>query len=334
MSTTPDPRAVLADPNWLAHRYDERADAIQFIRLGRDGHRAATFITDEHLPADLPRCAIARHYAVDLAPPPAPVHFVFHSAFCCSTLVAAALDVEGHATTLKEPVILNDIVGFRRRGAQPRDVAERLDHALRLLARPFAAGEAVVIKPSNIFNGLIPLALTMRPDARALLLHAPLPLFLASVAKKGLDGRLWVRKLMLGFIRDGLIGRFGFSESDLFGQSDLQIAALGWVAQQAIFHDVASAFGPDRVIRLDSETLLDDPVTSLHQIAQIMNIDHGSDSRFADHVETTMGRDSKTGTPFSRTQRNSDYQSAQDQHADELAKVIVWADHVAKAADI
>jgi hypothetical protein len=76
---------------------------------------------------------------------------------------------------------LNDIVGFRRRGAPPAAVAERLGDALDMLARPFDADLAVVVKPSNIFNALAPASLTMRPKSKAILVYAPLSVFLLSV---------------------------------------------------------------------------------------------------------------------------------------------------------
>jgi hypothetical protein len=111
-------------------------------------------------------------------------------------------------------------------------VAAALDAALLLLGRPIAAGEAMVVKPANIFNPLLPALRAMRPDAPLLLLHAPLETFLGSVARKGLDGRLWVRELMWKLISLGQARRFGYSDEELYRQSDLQVAALGWLASR------------------------------------------------------------------------------------------------------
>ncbi|MCR5870828.1 hypothetical protein LRS12_08975 [Sphingomonas sp. J344] len=69
---------------------------------------------------------------------------------------------------LSEPVLLNDIVGIRRRGemAGP-EIARLLDDALLLLARRWGPDETVVLKPSNIVAGLMGPMLALRPDARA-----------------------------------------------------------------------------------------------------------------------------------------------------------------------
>jgi hypothetical protein len=319
---------IARDPLWLAHRYVESKDAVQFLPLAREEHRAATFITDEHLPPGRERRELPRREAIAAAGPSAPIHFIFHSAFCCSTLLARVFDREGLAMGLKEPLILNDMTGWRRRGAAGRDIAEVTDGALKLLARPFAPGEAVIVKPSNIVNGLIPLMMALRPDARALFLYAPLPVFLTSVAKKGLDGRLWVRELLIGFRKDGLIERLGFDDEALFGQTDLQIAATGWLAQQALFQDLAQALG-DRVRTLDSETLLDEPDRAVTALAELFGLKLDPEM-VSELVRESFGRDSKTGKRFGRADREAEYQAAGAVHRDEIEKVAHWAEVVAR----
>lgn len=323
-----DAQTILRDPEWLAHRYVESKDAIQFVKLPRAGHAAATFVTDEYLPANLPRVEIDRRAALAAAPAPAPVRFVFHSAFCCSTLVARVFDRPGVSMALKEPPILNDLVGWRRRGAAGRDVAEVTDGVLRLLARPFEDGEAAIIKPSNIVNGLIPLMMALRPDAKALLMHAPLPVFLTSVAKKSLDGRLWVRELATGFRTDGLLQRIGFDDAQLFRQTDLQIAAIGWLAQQALFADIAGGMS-DRVRSLDSETLLDRPEEAVAALAGLYGV---AGDRL--DVPGVFARNSKSGAAFGRDARDAEYADAATVHRDEIDKVTIWAKAVAEAARI
>src|SRR3546814_7774236 len=66
----------------------------------------------------------------------------------------------------------------------------------------------------------------LRPDTKALLLHAPLPEFLLSVARKGLWCRLWARELLEGLIRENLVD-LGFETRDYFRLSDLQVAEIG-----------------------------------------------------------------------------------------------------------
>lgn len=333
MVSLPSPTQVPALPEWLAHRYEPGQDAVHFVRVDRARRRSVPFLIDKHLDVTAP-VVLRRQDALASALLPAPVHFIFHSAFCCSTLVANALDREGIATSLKEPQILNDIVGWRRRGAVGRDVAMAMDAALALLARPLAAGEAVVVKPSNVVNALVPMMLAMRPEARALLLYAPLRVFLTSIARKGLDGRLWVRELFMGLRTDALVQRLGFDDAALFGQTDLQIAASGWLAQQALFKDLIVAPATAQRIRaIDSERLLANPGATLAALATHFGV-QPSRGDIEEIVGEIFSRNAKTGAAFGKAERESEYRDTLSVHAEEIDKVARWAEAVAESAGI
>jgi hypothetical protein len=238
------------------------------------------------------------------------------------------------ASGLSEPVILNDLVGWRHRGADRAAMAARLDDALNLLARPFGAGEAVIVKPSNVVNGLAAVMLGMRPQAHAVLLHAPLRQFLTSVAKKGLDGRMWVRTLFMTLRTEGLVQRIGFSDQDFFGQTDLQIAAIGWLSQHALFLDLERAPATaGRVMRIGSDALLASPEDVLTRIGRDFELAL-DEARIAEIVAGPFRRNSKSGVAFDRSDRDAEYRAAGAAHGDEIDKVVIWAEAVANAAGI
>jgi hypothetical protein len=333
MAPPPDPEKVARDPAWLPHRYDETKDAVHFLRLTREEHRAVTFITDDYIDAAAPRLVLRRGDVAAAARPPAPLHFIFHSAYCCSTVLARALDVEGVAMGLKEPLILNDMVGWRRRGADPRQLAATLDDVLALLAQPFSPGEAVVVKPSNILNSLAAAMLGLRPQSNALLLYAPLPDFLRSVARKGLWGRRWVRELFIGQLRDGIVD-LGLGEQHHLDLTDLQVAAAGWLAQQAIFGRLIAKFGPARVRALDSATLMERPGEVMARLSDLFGL--GLDAAAAGSVVAgpAFTSHSKSDTAFSAADRLAEQRDAAATHADEIEKVAIWAEAVAVAAGL
>lgn len=322
------PAVIVRDPLWFAHRYDPGHDAFQFRKLDREQHRAATFLTDEYLgPAAV--TAVRRADVLAAEPVTAPVHFIFHSAFCCSTLFARALDVPGVAMGLKEPVLLNDLVGWQHRGGTAAAIAPVLDAGLMLLSRPFGAGEAVVIKPSNVTNGLAPGMMSMRPEARALLLYAPLRVYLASIARKGMTGRLWVRDLLLKQVREGL-HPFGFKGEDYLGQTDLQVAAMGWLAQHVLFARMAAEFG-DRVRTADSERMMSDPAVAVAALGALYGLALDAEAIAAGPAFT---RHSKFGGEFGQAQRVGEQVVGLSGHADEIEKVAIWAEAVAASAGV
>ncbi|MEQ1510770.1 MAG: hypothetical protein ABL909_10280, partial [Sphingopyxis sp.] len=87
----------------LAHRYDADNDAIQFVEANRALRSRVAFLTDELLGPLPPPAVLSRKDALTRSGPSAPIHFIFHSAYCCSTLMAKAFDIAGISSALKEP---------------------------------------------------------------------------------------------------------------------------------------------------------------------------------------------------------------------------------------
>lgn len=330
MTAAPSVTAIVRDAGWLAHRYDPGHDAFHFRRVERDARAAIPFLTDLHLGDEAAPVVLRRSDCQAAAPPPhAPLHFLFHSAYCASTMLAQALDRPGIATSLSEPVLLNDMVGWRRRGADPRVHGRVMDDALAMLGRGFIPGEAVVVKPSNIFNPLARGALMLRPQARAILLHAPLRSFLLSVARKGLWCRLWCRELLESYLADGYV-QLGFEARDFFRQSDLQVAAVGWLAQQQAFAALID-WAPDRTASLDSETLTHDPAKAA---AAAMAHFQLADDSSALSSHPAFSRNSKSGAPFAAGERQRDLAEAEAAYGEEIEQVVGWAEVVAERASI
>ena len=318
-------------PEWLAHRYDPQHDAVHFIKADRELRRSIPFLTDENLPSAKEPLVARRQESLAAVPPPSPVHYIFHSAYCCSTLLANAYDEEGVSSSFKEPLILNDLVGWRHRGAAVAQVGEVLDSSLRLLARPFASGEASVVKPSNVINALAPAMLAMRPNAGCILLYAPLRVYLGSIASKGMWGRLWVRNLLVKQLKDGLVD-LGFQPEDHLQQTDLQVAAVGWLAQHHLFARLAERYS-ERVRTLESETLLSRPQEALAALDRLYGLSRSNAARER-IVAQVFRRHSKSGGNFGANERAADQRAAAEIHGDEIGKVVAWAEAVAANAGV
>lgn len=324
---------IARDGTWFAHRYDPEHDAVHFVRMPRTVHREATFVTEEYLPTGLEMLVLPRQAMFDATPKAKPAHFIFHSAFCCSTVLARAFDIPGMSMGLKEPPIFNDIVGWRHRGGgPPARVAQVLDQITTLLARPLGDRETAIIKPSNLANGLAHGLLAMRKESKALLLYAPLETYLKSIAKKEMTGRLWVRDLLVKLLKEGLVD-LGFTTEDYLGQTDLQVAAVGWLAQQALFARLIAAF-PDRLRTLDSETLLAEPLAVMRTLGSFFGLNLDDAQIEAIVTGPAFKQHSKARSDFGKVERATEYATAAALHGDEIAKVVVWAEAVAKSAGI
>ena len=239
---------ILADPRWLPHSYDSARGTLGFLRVPRERLNQPAFLADlgrevGYESAEVPLAALG----APAPPADAPVTFIFHTAFCRSTLLVRALEQPGISTGLSEPGIIASLAGAGAAGQGA------LAPVAALLARPWGAGEAVFIKPTNHANRLGPGLMQALPQARAVLMTNPLPSFLAAVVRKGMMGRRWGRQLYLELMSYAGMD-LGMDAREQFAMTDLQATALAWFLNQRFLAALASNFGA-RVRVLDGEAL-------------------------------------------------------------------------------
>ncbi len=244
-------------------------------------------------------------------------------------MVARGFDFPGISMGLKEPQVLNDLLGWSRRWDDDESLRSTLDQSLRLLARPFSSGEATIIKPSNIVSPLADPILGLRPEAKAVFLYAPIESYLQSIAKKGLWGRRWVREVLIGTIKDNyLIG--GFEDQDLLELTDLQAAAAGWLSQHALFNSLLAKFGSDRIKTLDSASLLAEQKLAVAKMFEHFDLEVG-DGELGEIVSgpafTTHSKD--MSAPFDAEARDHEQSRMAEVHGEEIEKVAAWTEAVA-----
>ncbi len=287
------------------------------------------FLSDEHFKNDFRKVT---HPATAIAAcvgeaPEAPLHFIFHTAFCGSTLMLKALDIPGRSHGLKEPDVLINLANrlIRNDDASNR---ERLRLVLRLLARPFALGERTVVKPSNIANRLAIPALEARGDSRAVLLYSDVRSLLRSILKRGMWGRIWGRTLFQSAVRWTSLD-FGYSNDETFILTDLQALGLAWVMQLHHFREICERMG-DRVMLIDSADFLSRPADTLLRIGRLFDL--GLDERTIDAIVTgpTFARHSKfSALDYGNDQRAADQSAAESAHHEEVEMVVKWVEAVA-----
>jgi hypothetical protein len=322
-------RAVATDPQWLPHTFGPDGSQLTSVFVPRAKHRELMFLTDDHY---LGHYAKTVHPANDVARQigdvaAAPLHFIFHTAFCCSTLMVKALDIPGRSVGLKEPEIL---INAANRIARSDDVAnrERLGLVLRLLARPFGPGETVIVKPSNSANRIILPALEMLPQARAVLMHSDLPTLLRSVAKRGMWGRRWARKVFRN-VSAWTSLRFGYGPDELFELTDLQVAGLAWLMQIHHFGEVARRMG-SRAIALEGAELIRDPGPVLGRVSALFGLDLDAPTLSAIANGPVFSRHSKFAQrDYGIDAREAEHDAAVAAHGEEIELVVKWVEAVA-----
>ena len=323
-------KAIAADPEWLPHTYDASGTSLTFVHVPQEARSDLMFLSDEHFAGKFEKVSFP---VAEVAAPvsdasAAPIHFVFHTSFCCSTLLAKALEVPGISSTLQEPDVL---INLANRVIRSDDNAnrERVELVLRLLERPSAAGETLIVKPTNFGNRLLDLVLAMRPDSRAVLLYSDVETFLRSLLKRGMFGRIFGRKLF-SQLRGWSPLELGYEPEQLLEQTDVQIAALAWLMQVQHFDTVARAFGPERLMALDSATLLADPAAAIDKAQALFGL--GLDRSQVEAIASgpVFTKHSKFGErDYDAVAREREHEAATEAHADELGMVVQWIQAVA-----
>lgn len=208
----------------MPHQYDPQADRVVFYRIPQAVRDSITFLA-EHKPSTESDVVWIAADDIRVAKPEAvPVHFIFHSAFCRSTLLVKALNALGGLAGQSEPMILN---GLQAAAGNPR-TTDLVKPLMQLLGRPTEDEQAVIAKPSNFANGVIPSLLDHASGTKAILLYGNLRDFLRSVAKKGLQGRIWGRR-QLRFNQQTIPLDLGMDALAMFELTDMQAAGLAWL---------------------------------------------------------------------------------------------------------
>ncbi|MEO0906529.1 MAG: hypothetical protein AAFY07_03285 [Pseudomonadota bacterium] len=315
--------------------------SLQFINIARERLSQPAFLADAAGEAGIESAAIPVAQMTGGESEIAPIHFVFHTAFCRSTLLVRALEQPGICSGLSEPGILANLAGAHLANARnpaPGAAAaaaaqgEMLTGIVRLLARPWGAGEAVVIKPTNHANVLIPALMDTAPKARAVMVTNALPSFLAAVARKGMMGRRWGRLLYLEMMSYAGMD-LGMDGREQFAMTDLQACALAWFLNQRYFAALQDKFG-DRVRVLDGDRFADHASQTLVAVSELMNLAITGEMADAIEQSAVFSRDAKTGEDFAEKSARDAAASHSAVVEDEVAKVTEWIGMIAQRAGL
>lgn len=321
------PELLIADPAWLPVSLDMEKRVITFARITRAGLVKEAFL-DARMAGSTKGTAEAPIDALLPAPAPQrpPPVFIFHTAFCCSTLMARALDAPGKSLALKEPEILMGLANAYRmapNAAAKAEVDEIRDFVLRMLARPHEGDEKILIKPTNTANNLLPIL--AGTAARAVLLYGDLKGFLISVLKKGEACKAFVRKQYIIFALDKE-GVGAIPERQALGLTDLQIAALVWRHQMEMFSRLLTALKVDNFRSLDFRVLLDRPADTLKAARAHLQLDLSDTEIEAAAIGPVFQKNSKfDDQDYDAGARARDEAALLERHKAELDMIENWA---------
>jgi len=321
-------RDVVLDPEWLPHAYDADGQALTFVHVPRDARSELTFLFDEHFAGkftkmSFPGASVEAALAAELdSAAQAPIHFIFHTSFSGSSLLARALEIPGAATSMREPAIFTNLANrVIQRDAQAG--ANRLELVLRLLERPFAPNEAVIVKQSSFANRLVDPVLRARNSSRTVLLYSDLETYLISLLKRGLKGRIWGRKLFTNLTGWSTL-KFDLGPDETLELTDMQVASLAWLMQIHQFNALAKAFGP-RVMLLESNEMFAAPAVTLHRVMTFFELGLSQQDAADIAAGPIFAKHSKfSDRDYDVEERRRDLETIGNANSEELSMVAKW----------
>lgn len=253
--------------------------------------------------------------------------FIFHSAFCGSTLLAQLLGRSSSATSFSEPHVLTQLAHAKRSlGIADKELVleEQLQSALDLCLDMIDRhhSKITLIKPSNYANNLIPDLLNR--GERVLFLYGSLGSFLRSLMRRGWESGVFVRQMWQAMRADrGGIANIPAEAAATY--TDLQIAAILWTYQIETFAQILRKDGSDKCRSICFDRFADDRLAFVQSVQGFLT--PSADPQMV-HAVLEMGaleRDSKTGEARQDIEARERLSSHEERV---LSDVLQWAEQI------
>jgi hypothetical protein len=263
-------------------------------------------------------------------PPTRRLNFIFHTAFCGSTLLSRCLDHPGACLAYKEPFILHQLASNRRQGPVASRRKERdafLNVAIALLSRTYSPQEIPLIKPSDSSINLARDLLRQHPDSVALLLYMRLKQFVVSMLKTP-SRRQFLRSQIHRAQHD--LRASGFGEIDATRLNDAEATGLVWLGLMVSYLDLLGDMDLN-VRSLDASLFHKYPEQVLNAAASLFDLSIEAETFTSVVEEGVFRRDAKfTDLMFDRANYELETKRHQQRLDSEIREAETWVDQMTR----
>ncbi len=319
---------LFASPEWHPFQMNLQRRTLTFGRLSRQAYVDSLFLGTELAERrgdDLYEFRLDDVLLAAAGVPSVmrPIHYILHTAFCCSTLLARYFELLPECFVLKEPQLLAQIGMI-----SPESFAEWpevFSVSIRLLSRTYRSDQLSVIKanvPTNILGQEL---LRHNPQATVIFMINPLRDFLLSALKsRRRRGQIRYWNHYTAILAAQRIPELAAISPDEL--TDAQAVAYWWFVNHFLCHELCSGEYCSRVLMVDGRQLADCPTKILPAVMALcrLPLDEGLLERLVTHP--SIRKHAKDRTMFydaeSRRQEMADLEL---RYAKEADKAIAWA---------
>ena len=260
-------------------------------------------------------------------------HYVFHNAFCCSTLFSRCLNTHKSALVLREPNVLLEQASIHRYSGTKllpninSSFVDSLSLMLsKLLARRYPDNDVTFIKPTDACNNIMGQLLDVNSSNKCLLMYSDLERFLTAIFKVPQRAdwiKVRVNELCIDEVKQH--GKLRVNPQTL---GNHQLAALVWVLHMEKFRNLIELYGHTKIQVLNSEAFMKKPLESVLKYFIFSNLSV-DESKLKSNIGKIMQTHSKENQlNYSYEQREKDYQITHKNYANDISTAVEWANNV------
>lgn len=313
---------LLRDPTRYLLKVNTPSQHAIFIPMTRGTYSESSFLDARTVPAEpftyaLPVGELLELYRRE-SPPPRKVCYIFHGAFCGSTLVARCLGGLSSCFVLKEPYAVHGLAEWKLAN-DPR-FSTHLELVIALASRTFEPQETPIIKTTDMCVSIVGEVLSLHSSSRAVFMYASLEDFLAQVLKDS-ERRVWAR-MRAAWVAISRVFPWFHEPSTL---SDVQCAVAVWLdaVYRHMNHCRRQPLHP--VPSLEFRRYLVNPVGATLAILQHFKIDASLEA-VATQVEEQSRTHAKASlTPYSMEVAMQHLDEGRVRFRAELSEGVAWA---------
>lgn len=342
MSQAPEPGrrptlgALERDPALHLHQIDMNARRATFVSMTPEDYAALPFhdwrveAADRQVVADLdPLLEEAEALGSALRPK---LHFIFHTAFSCSTLLSTCLGALGSCFALREPTLLTVLI--RELLIESRDAKSLSRLAAVLLSRTWGSGQAAVVKANDLGNLSMAPILDLSGASQGLFLFNSCRTAMLSYLKRT-DWTLARARTAQSFLRGHRVLPVAMQEVDLDALTAARVAGHLWLSYVYLYLDLAAGPHSPRLRSLDCSDFLERPLETLRQLCS-----HFGLAATTEEIRSVVGGDvlrRRAKAPmleYSAAQRGEELEQVYRRHQGEVDEALGWVEDLSRERPI
>lgn len=255
---------------------------------------------------------------------------IFHSAFCCSTLLSNLIDYKNRTLVLREPMAYLQLANWKRTiddnasmNVSP-DYIYLLNAVSSTMAEGFCEEENIAIKHHNLVSYIIDDILLSNENARGVYIYSDIKSFMVSVLKSD-RRREWLRNQLSISHKDaditGGVKKINISELD-----EVTAAAYLWLLNVAKYLRAAERVG-QRLCSLNSDVFLKNPVDVALKVCSHLGLVLDETCINEKVIHGVLSRHAKTPQlKYGSKQRQSEMNKISKKLRMEIKRGLKWAE--------